>query len=411
MRILMVSEDLPAPQIGGLGKHVVTLANALLADGYDVALMGRSDRCEGDAIDRIRFHGRFIPGFHFRYAAWKEAELGVFLPLKREALAKRIARAISSVARDFDVIHYHGHFPMVGRYLERTINFVQTRHDQGSECLTHLRFVHGEVCNTTIAEDCAKCIHPAPGKVRRWVSGRAVRSYRSLAAAAFAARNTIFVSEFLRRQFLHTVTRADMRNTWVVHNFIDFSRLQEYILPIGAIDPGSILLAGRIDEGKGFGEFLETARGQIPTGVRLDIIGDGPRKEPLARRYTSANVLFHGWKTNDAVIRTTARSHLCVVPSIWEEPCGTTLLEALALGRPCLALSRGGTPELKTYERYPGQLTLVATMEELVAEALARATQEVVQPPLRHGFGADVTVAMRKILSIYAREVPDVAAA
>ena len=33
MKILMVSEDLPGTQLGGLGKHVVTLANALLELG------------------------------------------------------------------------------------------------------------------------------------------------------------------------------------------------------------------------------------------------------------------------------------------------------------------------------------------------------------------------------------------
>ena len=39
MRILMVSEDIPAPQVGGLGKHVVTLANALIDAGHQVHLM------------------------------------------------------------------------------------------------------------------------------------------------------------------------------------------------------------------------------------------------------------------------------------------------------------------------------------------------------------------------------------
>ena len=55
-----------------------------------------------------------------------------------------------------------------------------------------------------------------------------------------------------------------------------------------------------------------------------------------------------------------------VVPSIWEEPCGTTILEGLALRKPVLALALGGTPELKRYERWDGQLALFDSMEELV---------------------------------------------
>jgi glycogen(starch) synthase len=41
MKVLMVSEDLPGAQLGGLGKHVVTLANALLDAGHEVAILGR----------------------------------------------------------------------------------------------------------------------------------------------------------------------------------------------------------------------------------------------------------------------------------------------------------------------------------------------------------------------------------
>ena len=44
LKVLMVSEDLPGTQVGGLGKHVVTLSNALLELGHEVDIMGRSDR-------------------------------------------------------------------------------------------------------------------------------------------------------------------------------------------------------------------------------------------------------------------------------------------------------------------------------------------------------------------------------
>ena len=411
MRVLMVTEDVPAAQIGGLGKHAVTLANALLSDGHDVDLLGRSDRGEGDAVAAIGFAGRFIPGFHLKHAAWKEAQVGAFLPMKRPAIARRIARAISRLACDYDIVHYHGHLPMVGSYLPQTINFVQTRHDQGSECLTQLRFVAGEVCNTIVAEDCAKCMHPSPGRLRRLISANAVAGYRELAAATFATRGTIFVSDFLRRQFLRAVPWADMRNTWVVHNFVDFRRLQQHVASATDIEPGSILLAGRIDNAKGFAAFLDESSASLPHGIRLQIVGDGPHKEPLERRYANDRIVFHGWRSYAEVIRATARAHVCVVPSIWEEPCGTTILEALALGRPCVALARGGTPELIEYERYPGQLALVTTMHDLVRKAFEIATRIVERPRLRQGFDADVTAAMRKITAIYAGETANVAAA
>ena len=51
MRILLVSEDLPGAQVGGLGKHVVTLGNALLARGHVVRILGRND-CGPEAAPR-----------------------------------------------------------------------------------------------------------------------------------------------------------------------------------------------------------------------------------------------------------------------------------------------------------------------------------------------------------------------
>ena len=202
MRILMVSEDLPAPQVGGLGKHVVTLSNALIAHGHEVVLMGRDDLDYDACKAEVGFLGDFIPGFNFKGGGWKETQIGAWLPYKRPMLAKRIARAIERHAGRFDVVHYHGHLPMVGMYVPQEVNFVQTRHDQGSECITHLRFRSDAVCTTKDPADCAGCIAESPGQIRRGISTLAVGEYRRATERTFASCKTIFVSEFLRRQFL-----------------------------------------------------------------------------------------------------------------------------------------------------------------------------------------------------------------
>ena len=95
MRILLVSEDLPGEQIGGLGKHVVTLGNALLGSGHRVRILGRKDWNPGSGAAQIGFHGQFEGGFDFAHPGWKEKQLGVFNPLKRPYFARKIARAIA----------------------------------------------------------------------------------------------------------------------------------------------------------------------------------------------------------------------------------------------------------------------------------------------------------------------------
>jgi glycosyltransferase involved in cell wall biosynthesis len=411
VKILMASEDLPGAQVGGLGKHVVTLGNALLALGHHVAILGRNDSGASDAdhcAAQIGFRGRFIPAFDWRRPGWKEAQLGVFNPLKRPWFARKIARAIDGHAAGFDVVHYHGHLPMVGLHVDSAINFVQTRHDQGSECLTHLRFRADAVCATIAPRDCSACICVGAGALRKSVTALTVNRYRSQSAQAFAARKTIFVSEFLRRQFLRAVPGADLSRSQVMHNFVGFDVLAREAARAQGVDAGQILLVGRLDTGKGFDEFLAEAAPRRPPGVSVTIVGDGPQRARLQRQHAGPQVRFLGWQDYAEMIRLAARSHLCVVPSVCEEACSTTVLEALALGKQCVALARGGTPELLRYQRFDGQLRLAHTMSELVDIALALAVlaPEVVgsSPGARFeaAFGADAALALPRLLEFYA---------
>lgn len=402
MRVLLVSEDLPGEQLGGLGQHVVTLGNALLAAGHEASILGRSDRGLAGCAEQIGFAGRFVPGFDYAHPGWKESQLGVFNPLKRPWFARKIARAIGRHAGEADVVHYHGHLPLVGLYVEPGMNFVQTRHDQGSECVIHLRFREGAVCDRLDARACAGCAHPRPGPLRTLVSARAVSRYRLDTARAFARHKTIFVSDFLRRQFLRTLPGAELARSRVIHNFVDYGRLAAQAAQAGMPRAGQVLVAGRIDTGKGFSEFLAAAHGRLPPAARVLVVGDGPGRAALEARFAGEQVRFLGWQPNPEVAALTASSHACVVPSVWEEPCGTTILEALALGRPCLALARGGNPELAAYAAWPGQLRLSAAMDGLVEALLDELAQPPRAAPLPQQAGMDVFQALPRILDFYA---------
>lgn len=401
MRILMVSEDLPGTQIGGLGKHVVTLSNALLELGHHVDIMGRSGRFHAGSAAEVGFNGHLLPGFEFARPGWKESQLGFFNPVKRPWFARRIVRALMREAGNYDVVHYHGHLPMVGRYVPESVNFVQTRHDQGSECVVHLRFRQEHVCTALDARDCSTCIHPAPNSLRRTVSGMAVRRYRSETADGFARHKTVFVSDFLRRAFLRAVPDADLSRARVIHNFIRYAFLRQHAARPGEVRAGDVLLVGRIDTGKGFGEFLAQVQGWLPSHARVSIVGDGPLREPLERRYGGPQVRFLGWRPYDEVARLSACSHVLVVPSICEEACSTTVLEALALGRPCLALARGGTPELAAHQIYDGQLQLAGTMPELVERLVSMLGSVPLAVPLPKSFSMDVSRAIPQLLDFY----------
>lgn len=397
LRILMVSEDIPASTLGGLGKHVVRLGNYLIGQGHHVDILGRSDIDYEACREETGFQGTFIPGFDFRHTNFKEGMSGVFMPFKRPYIARRIARAILRIAHQYDVIHYHGHYPMIGRYIPSRINFVQTRHDQGSDCPIHLRFKQGQVCTSNNAFDCAACAPRAkPGWLREQVSAFAVRQYRAQTAESFARHKTLFVSDFLKQAFLRHVPSADSRNMHVVHNFIDTRSLPGR----QAGKPGHVLFVGRIDEAKGVMALLDELAGLDSHGIEFDIIGDGPNRAVCEACHAAPNIRFHGWKLQDEALAATANAGRIVVPSILEESCGTTILEGMALGKPVYALARGGTPELARYELWPGQLRQFGSIAEL-ARTLVEETGQAVPQSADGAFGADIHLLAVSILNVY----------
>ena len=399
MRILLVSEDIPARQLGGLGRHVVRLGNALLGRGHTVTLMGRADIPYDECASEVGFNGPYIGGFDWRRVGWKEVTLGVFLPFKRPHIAKRIARSILARSGEFDVVHYHGHFPLVGRYIPKTVNFVQTRHDQGSECIIHTRFRRGQVCHEADPRECAACATERPNLLQRVISSCAVRQYRRMTADALSRHPTIFVSNFLRQRFGQIVPGVNQQYHVVIHNFVDRLSWPASLTPtVGAARPKRIVVVGRIDEAKGVGAFLAALHRHSTIGIAVDIVGDGPLRKSLEETWELPTVSFSGWCLPEEVLQRIASADVMVVPSIWEEPCGTTILEGLSVGKPVFALALGGTPELKQYEQWDGQLALFSTMELLVDALLTAPAYRPVSFPKGD---VDVEVVVNRTLAVY----------
>lgn len=401
LRILLVCEDIPATGLGGLARHVVALGNALIDAGHAVTLMGRQF-ADADQAEPTGFRGPFVAGFADPVRGWKETATGVFNPIKRPYFARRIAAAIVAQAHAFDVVHYHGHLPMVGRYVPPGIRFLQTRHDQGSECITHMRFRDGQICNEIDPRACAGCIHPAPGPLRTAVSAAAVRRYRRETAEAFAAHPVVFVSKFLLDNLRRAVPAGPAAQAHVVHNFVDETALRQIseaaALTAKPASMGQVLvhLAGRIDAAKGIEAFLCLLLPRMPAHWRVHVYGDGPDRAALSA-LTDVRLTLHGHQSHATVLAGAAAAHVAVVPSVWEEAFGLVTLEVLRLGKPCHALRRGGTPELARYSAV-GQLHLHDDLPALVEGLLATGGLGALPTG---GESADVHARLPELLALY----------
>lgn len=399
LRILLVSEDVPG--WGGLAKHVLNLATMLHDAGHAVSVMGSAELPWEAVTDRLPEGIPFLPTLRGHKRGWKEQALGVFNPLRRTVCARRFAGVIGRYARDFDVVHYHGHLPNLGAFIPTSINFVQTRHDQGSDCLTHLRFRHGKPCTETAPDACAGCATVSPNAVQRVVSSMAAQQYRREVAAAFTRHRTIFVSRFLQERAEHTLGQAP-GNT-VIHNYIDDASLA-IIDSVANREADAharpyVLLASVLTPYKGVRNFLEAFVGDQRPPFDLVIAGGGELEDELRRRFDRPWIHFVGWVDSPRVMRLMRRASAVVVASIWEEAFCYSALEGLACGIPVYALRLGGVPELARYQRLDKQLRLFDDMDRL---ARALDTLDVSTPAHREGrFDATASYALDAILAVY----------
>lgn len=166
---------------------------------------------------------------------------------------------------------------------------------------------------------------------------------------------------FAARRFLPSLRRWDQRTASSVDRFIAVShyvaeriqriygRTAEVIYPpvdtqrFAIAPPGEIgdhyLMVTALAPYKGVDLAIEAFRGSSRT---LKIIGTGSDERRL-RQSAPPNVEFRGWRNDEEVAHELARCRGFILPC--EEDFGITPLEAMASGRPVIALGRGGACE------------------------------------------------------------------
>jgi glycosyltransferase involved in cell wall biosynthesis len=154
-----------------------------------------------------------------------------------------------------------------------------------------------------------------------------------------------------------------------------------------------IVYVGRLIDGKGVADLVTAVDG-IAANVCCVVVGDGPRRADLERQVGAARrgdrFAFLGYLPEDEALAWIAAADVVVNPS-YTEGLPTTVLWAAALGRPVVATSVGGTPEIVA-DGVSGLLVpprapavLQAALESLVAD-----------PELRERLGAAASEDIRE---------------
>lgn len=411
MKILMVSEDVPHPHLGGLGKHALNLAHELQRRGHQVDFLGNGDHNISNHPDQSG-PGHFFGEITGQSRGWKERRIGAFTPMRTVFNGRRVAAAILARAMGYDVVHYHGHLPWIASYIPVGVPFIQTRHDQGGDCMLKTRYRPGlGRCTLTDPADCAGCASAHPNAAQRLLSGSTVRHMRRSTARAYELHPVLFVSGFLREAFARVSGCGPQGE--VIHNAVDTHVIATVLQNDTNRDDTDLravefFSAGAMLAYKGYGQLLAAlAERPLPANMRLTLAGDGPLLTPLRQAYASPTVRFLGWMAYGEVLRYMAAADAVIVPSDCDEPCATTVLEALALGKTVYALRRGGTPELARYALpKAGALRLFDTPGEMAAAMFAQAPPAgVSRTALQQTFACTMERMAEQVLRVYAERL------
>ena len=217
----------------------------------------------------------------------------------------------------------------------------------------------------------------------------------SLGAKTARAAFTVAISSYGRSQLCRWAALADWPRLKVVHCGIEPSG---FGAPAPMPEGGPHLVAiGRLAEQKGFSLLVEAMALATPDlpGLRLTILGEGPLRGALetaiAAKGLGGVMRLAGWADEAGVRSALAGAHALILPS-FAEGLPVVVMEAMAAGRPVIATSIAGVPELLREGR-EGWLVPAGDAETL-AEAI-RALAAI--PPDRLAqMGAE---ARRRVLS------------
>jgi len=354
VRILVATDHFP-PHIGGAQIQSRTLALELHRRGHDVQVATvwqngtkPDEHDEGVRVNRLR-QLRTLPGLARKRAQHHQP------PFPDPVTTFQLRRLL----RDFkpDIVHSYGwiSYSCAAALYGLDTPLIITSRDYAYGCPKRtLMYKDGTQCSGPALLKCMDCAGEHYGLVKGWTAAIGTLGSRPLLRRKTSAIHSIssYVQAMVRRDFLddRTTISGGGKNS-VIHDVVGNAPSN-----VGASsEPSSVelrlrelpeepfmLFVGALRRVKGVEELL-AAYQLLDTPPPLVLIGtmepDTPKSFPPGVR-----VLTNF--PHAAVMEAWGRCLFGVLPSLWAEPFGTVVCEAMSRGRPVIATYPGGHTDM-----------------------------------------------------------------
>lgn len=353
VRILVVTDYFP-PHIGGAQIQSRTLALELHRRGHDVRVAtvwqngskpGEQD--EGVPVHRLR-QLRTLPGLARSRAQHHQP------PFPDPVTTFQLRRLL----REFrpDIVHSYGwiSYSCAAALTGLRTPLIITARDYGYGCPKRtLMYKDGTECSGPALFKCMDCAGRHYGRTKGWTAAVGVLGSRSLLRRKTTAIHSIstYVQAMVRRDFLDERTRNNRERDSVIHDVVGNAPSQVG-MPGGADtvaarlrelpDEPFMLFVGALRRIKGVEELLEAYQ-LLDSPPPLVLIGT---IEPDSPKSFPPGVLVLTDFPHAAVMEAWGQCLFGVLPSLFAEPFGTVVCEAMSRGRPVIATQPGGHTDM-----------------------------------------------------------------
>ena len=362
MRILYINKNFRL--VGGVERYFFDLANLMKEKGHKVSFFSMTeDHNISSARNKyflrpVSFDDKTVPG-RIRY-------------MSRIFYSPEARKKITLILKKFspDIVHIHDIYHQISpsvllEIAKRNIPMVQTLGNYHLISPNYNMYHDGAVCEITRRNKYYNAFF------HRCVKNSYMASFIEVAEKYF--HNAFGWEKNLISKFI--VPSQFLRN-----KLMDYGIDPEKIITIPHFvtktkgikkRPGSyILYFGRLTEEKGL-LFLINVMEKLP-GIQLKITGRGPLREELekmVRKNRIKNVIFTGFKQGRNLTDIISGSRFTILPSLWYEVFGLSILESFACNKTVLASKTGGIPEV-VKDGYNGLLFDPGNMEECKGKIL-----------------------------------------
>ncbi len=274
---------------------------------------------------------------------------------------KKLEELLDTLDKKTTIVHIHTWIKALSSSIfsaicKKNFKFVVTFHDYFSMCPNggFYNYKKNEICKyEPLSLNCIRCNCDSRNYffkiyriLRQFVQNKIVKINEKI-------DNVISISDFSRNILIKGL-KKDV-NIMKISNPIDIQKEIE----IKPSKNNYYIYVGRVSKEKGVDLFCNAITNLNCEGI---VVGDGNQREILEKKYP--NIQFKGWKNKNEVKEYMKKARALVFPSLWYEGAPLTVLEAMAIGLPCIVSDCSAAKE-NIENEYTGLIYKSKEVEEL----------------------------------------------